>query len=73
MTVADFLNPLIAAASGLGGVFLSGQLTNQREQKKARTDFITRQLSEFYGRLVAIRTEIRARGELRLENRTGYG
>lgn len=68
MAIADFLNPLISATSGLAGVFLGGWLANRREkQKKARTDFITRQLSEFYGPLVAMRTEIRARGELRLK------
>jgi len=67
MAVADFLNLLISAASGLGGVFLGGWLTNRRDQKKARTDFITHQLSEFYGPLVAMRAEIQARGELRLK------
>jgi hypothetical protein len=70
MPAADFLNPLIAAASGLGGVFLGGWLTNRREQKKARSDFITRQLSEFYGPLVSLRSEIGARGELRLKIET---
>jgi hypothetical protein len=70
MAVADFINPLISAASGLGGVFLGGWLTNRREQKKQRTDFITRQLSEFYGPLVNMRAEIRARGELRLKIET---
>jgi hypothetical protein len=70
MAVADFLNPLISAASGLSGVFLGGWLTNRREQKKQRSDFITRQLSEFYGPLVSMRTEIRARGELRLKIET---
>jgi hypothetical protein len=67
MAVADFLNPLISATSGLVGVFLGGWLTNLREQKKARSDFIKCQLSEFYGPLVAMRTEIRTRSELRLK------
>jgi hypothetical protein len=70
MAVADFLNPLISAVSGLGGVFLGGWLANRREQKKQRTDFITRQLSEFYGPLVSMRAEIQARGELRLKIET---
>jgi hypothetical protein len=65
--MADFLNPLISAAAGLGGVFLGGWLGDRREREKRRIDFITRQLSEFYGPLVSIRSEIRARGELRLK------
>ena len=64
------LNPLIPAAAGLGGVFLGGWLGDRREREKRRVSFITRQLSEFYGPLVSIRSEIRARGELRLKIET---
>ena len=67
MCAADFLNPLISATSGLVGVFLGGWLINKREREKRHYDFITRQLTEFYGPIVSMRTEIRARGELRLK------
>jgi hypothetical protein len=65
--MADFLNPLIAAVAGLGGVFLGGWLGDRRERDKRRNDFITRQLSEFYGPLVSMRAEIRARADLRVK------
>jgi hypothetical protein len=65
--VADFINPLIAAASGLGGVFLGGWLSGRREKSKRRIDFVTLQLSEFYGPLVSLRAEIDARSRLRLK------
>ena len=65
--MVDFLNPLISAAAGLGGVFLGGWLSDRREREKRRTAFVTRQLSEFYGPLVSMRTEIRSRGELRVK------
>lgn len=65
--MVDFLNPLISAAAGLGGVYLGGWLSIRRDREKSRNEFITRQLSEFYGPLVSIRTEIQARGELRLK------
>jgi hypothetical protein len=68
--LADFLIPLVSAAAGLGGVFLGGWLSDRREREKRRNDFITRQLSEFYGPLVSMRAEIRARGDLRLKIET---
>jgi|SRR5580658_500112 hypothetical protein len=66
----DFLNPLISAAAGLGGVFLGGYLSDRREREKRRNDFITRQLAEFYGPLVSMRAEIQARSALRLKIQT---
>jgi hypothetical protein len=69
--MADLLIPSISAAAGLaaglGGVFLGGWLADRREREKRRNDFVTRQLSEFYGPMLSLRTEIRARGELRLK------
>src|ERR1700674_5177897 len=69
-SMVDFLIPLISATAGLGGVFLGGWLSDRREREKRRNDFITRQLSEFYGPLVSMRAEIRARGDLRLQIET---
>ena len=65
--VAAFLISLIAAGAGLAGVLLGGWLGDRREREKRRNDFITRQLSEFYGPLVSLRAEILARAELRVK------
>ncbi|MDR3378409.1 MAG: hypothetical protein P4M10_06965 [Verrucomicrobiae bacterium] len=54
----------ISALAGLIGVVIGGWLTNQRERKKRRTDFVERQLSEFYGPLLSIQKEIQALEEL---------
>jgi hypothetical protein len=56
---------LITGAVGLLGVFLGGWLTVRHEREKRRSDFVTRQLSEFYGPLLSMSAEIRARGALR--------
>jgi hypothetical protein len=58
--MVDFVNPMISAAAGLGG-----WLSDRREREKRRNDFTTRQIAEFYGPLVSVRTEIWSRGELR--------
>ena len=65
--MGSFLTPFISAAAGLIGVALVGYLTNYLERKKTRREFITRQLLEFYGPLLSMRTEIRSRGELRVK------
>jgi hypothetical protein len=52
---------------GILGVFLTAWLTNRREEAKRRVDFRTRQLDEFYGPLLALHKEIRARSELRVK------
>jgi hypothetical protein len=63
--MVGFLNPLISAAAGLGGALLGGWLSDRREREKRHADFIGRQLAEFYGPLVSLRTEIFARSVLR--------
>jgi hypothetical protein len=63
--MSDFLNPLISAVSGLVGVYLGGWLSDRRERQKQRDDFIRLQLSEFYGPLLSLFTEIEAREALR--------
>jgi hypothetical protein len=68
-----FLNPIIAAMAALFGVWIGGYLTDRREREKRRTDFITRQLTEFYGPLVAARAEILARSELRVKVQRAAG
>lgn len=62
-----FLNPLISAAAGLSGVLLGGWLSDRRERQKQRNDFFKLQLSEFYGPLLSMFTEVRARDALRVK------
>ncbi len=64
MDAASILNPIVSALAGLGGVWLGGSLSDRREREKRHVDFITRQLSEFYGPLVSMRNEIQARDSL---------
>jgi hypothetical protein len=61
------LNPIISAGAGLLGVLVGGYMSDRRERQKRRGDFITRQLTEFYGPLVAGRAEILARSDLRVK------
>ena len=65
--MSDSWNPLIAAAAGLIGVTLGAWLSDRREKSKRRIDFVTLQLSGFYGPLVSLRAEIDARSRLRLK------
>jgi hypothetical protein len=62
-----FLNSLISAAAGLGGVFVGGWLSDRRERQKQGNDFIRLQLSDFYGPLLSMFTEVRARDALRMK------
>jgi hypothetical protein len=64
-TGSSVLIPLITAAAGLIGVIAGSWLTDRREREKQRRDYITRQLSEFYGPLVSLRVETLIYPELR--------
>jgi hypothetical protein len=68
----DWVSVSIGMLSTLGvggwlGHLLSGWLTSRRERAKRRVEFCTRQLDEFYGPLLSLHKEIRARGELRVK------
>jgi hypothetical protein len=63
----SIITPFVAAVAALIAAFVVSFLTDRREREKRRVDFITRQLSEFYGPLVSIRAEILARSELRVK------
>jgi len=60
----NFVNALISAASGLLGVLLGGWWSDRREREKRRTDFMARQLTEFYGPLLSLRVQIQVYYEL---------
>jgi hypothetical protein len=67
-SMANFAS--ILGTFGIGsvlGAFFNAWLTNRREAAKRRADFRTRQLDEFYGPLLALHKEIRARSELRVK------
>jgi hypothetical protein len=68
--MCEFLNSLLPALTGLGGVWLGGWLTGRLEREKQTRHFLAQQLSEFYGPLVSLRAEIKARAELRLKIET---
>jgi len=63
--------PWITGVIGLAGVglgaLLNAVVTERRERRKARLEFIARQLDEFYGPLAAQREEIRTISVLRVE------
>lgn len=62
---------LIVALIGVAGVavgsLLNSWLINRRDREARRAEFLTRQLTEFYGPLLSLRMEIRARSELRVK------
>lgn len=56
-----------AALAGLLGVLVGALIAISRERAKAKRDFLSRQLSEFYSPMVGIREEIRILSEFRLK------
>jgi hypothetical protein len=67
MSAGGVLYPLITAAAGLGGVLIGTFGNARREREKRDADFMARQLAEFYGPLLGLRSAIRAHGELRVK------
>jgi hypothetical protein len=53
----NWIIPIISAMAALAGAYLGGYVAYRREHEKRHSDFITRQLTEFYGPLVACRAE----------------
>jgi len=60
----DLLAP---AVSGLVGVALGGFLTSWNQRKERKERFISDQLREFYGPMLAIREGLRARNDVRVK------
>jgi hypothetical protein len=64
-TGAALLIPCITAAAGLIGVIVGGWLADRRDREKQGRDYIIRQLSELYGPLLSLRSQVNARNSLR--------
>jgi hypothetical protein len=60
----NFFNAVISAASGLLGVLLGGWWSDKRERDRRRTDFMARQLTEFYGPLLSLRVQTQVHRDL---------
>jgi hypothetical protein len=61
------VNTLIPAGSGLLGVLIGGWLTALNQKQERREAHFKSQLSEFYSPLLGIRSQIKAKSELRLK------
>jgi hypothetical protein len=64
---ASWINPLISGAAALLGVAIGAALNVYAEGKRRRADFTARQLRDFYGPLLGLRSAIRAHSELRVK------
>jgi hypothetical protein len=53
----NWIIPVISAVAALAGAYLGGYVADRREHERRHSDFIARQLIEFYGPLVACRAE----------------
>lgn len=67
------VNALVPAVSGLVGVAIGGWLTALSQKRERREAHIKSQLSEFYSPLVSIRSQIKAKSELRLKLSSAAG
>ena len=63
--VTTIVPALIAAASGILGVAVAGWLSFRRDKRERQTRLLEQKLGEFYGPLLAIRSQIKAKSELR--------
>jgi hypothetical protein len=73
LTMVDIIGSVLGAL-GVGsflGAFFTNWLAERRERAKRRVEFCTRQLQEFYGPLLGLHKEIRARSELRVKIQGG--
>ena len=57
----DWVPSLISAASGLAGVVVGALGVALRDRKERRYLFLKRQVEEFYGPLVGLRHDVRAK------------
>ena len=66
MLNSTWIDTLIPAASGLVGVAIGGWLTALNQKRERREAHIKNQLSALYSPLVGIRSQIKAKSEVRL-------
>ncbi len=69
----SLVNTLIPAVSGLLGVAIGGWATALHQKRERRDAHIKSQLSEFYSPLLGIRSQIKAKSEVRLKVSTVAG
>jgi hypothetical protein len=67
------VNTLIPAGSGMLGVLIGGWLTALNQKQERREAHFKSQLSEFYSPLLGIRSQIKAKSELRLKLSSAAG
>lgn len=63
----SLVNALVPALSGLAGVAIGGWITSLNQKRERRETHIKNQLSEFYSPLLGIRSQIKAKSEVRLK------
>jgi len=63
----ELFTAALAGLLGLLGVLVGALIAISRERAKAKRDFLSRQLSEFYSPMVGIREEIRILSGFRLK------
>ena len=70
MTIFDvggFLNTLVPAVFGIIGVGVGGWIISLNNKRERKQKLLQQKLAEFYGPLLAIRSRIKAKSELRLK------
>jgi len=65
MSTNEYVIPILTGAIGLLGVLVGGIVTNWNNKREQRRGAIQQQLAEFYGPLLALRSQIKAKSELR--------
>jgi len=68
-TVFDWLNPVVAALSGITGVAVGGLIFYFREKATRKYSFFEQKAKEFYAPIVGMRQEILAKSKLRVKLR----
>jgi hypothetical protein len=63
----ELLIPLISAGAGLIGVAVGGYFAAFNQKRERQQRFIREQLGEFYGPMLALRAQIRAKSEVRVK------
>ncbi|HEV7218956.1 MAG TPA: hypothetical protein VGN39_08780 [Terriglobales bacterium] len=65
MNAHEYVIPILTAVIGLVGVLVGGIIANWNNKREQRRTMLQQQFSEFYGPLLALRSQIKAKSELR--------